>query len=788
MNTWTTITNALYLVSVASLAIFLLVRKAKDGTLAKDNLERVLVVIALLLAPVFWIIGLGVFLSGKRKDKGGDRPKPLPKKLRGTLKKDRVIFKNKTMSIAEVNRITGKEYTLEQIYGKRYVAALTDEDMREFDNGSGGFNVDDHVRKDDPDYPAIERFARARMNGRMESVRDLFHPDVTLVVYGNKTLHGVNPVLAFWQERHDSSLTRRVKFDYRIVPCMLYNGTAIEETPESFARMLITFRFHGGQIIGMGLYPEFLNPKYPYCGGFREAPYTEEHFSRYFTSDLEPEPNRIACPSCGKLSENLDWHAFDNGDYDWSFGCRGVVSVCPHCHRTVELKPEEVYDIPEEERGRRSPDNATEEDAEPASRVPAVATFLLPYAKPLKRTDYVKDLDDTVSITPMYPIDGDEGEPYTVRRCAEEFNPLLISQIYYQDPDSFHQIADCYRRAYLQGDIEAGNNLGILHVNYGDSKDESLEILNACAGRGNANAIANCFSVMWEERPEEAVDLALSAPSLPSPVCWNLAVLHLRGAAIKGDPLPEDREKAKRYLRMIVDGTALPVGDEQDTAHWLRKAEELLPAVDGYDELAETARDYISIALPRCVGRAEESDLGPDQDLSRELRHLGIPEGLALHLSLASPEHNDHGDISRFFLVDKDGNLVCGEDDILYRLDVEQSVYGAWDAYLLSKARHLLPTWWHGGYERETLIFSREDLGAIRSQKGRSLDIITGGDNLRPRVTLNGDTAVVESCYWSEWGGLYRETVTITFDGNRIAGFERTEARNIYRYDCGILF
>ena len=187
----------------------------------------------------------------------------------------------------------------------------------------------------------------------------------------------------------------------------------------------------------------------------------------------------------------------------------------------------------------------------------------------------------------------------------------------------------------------------------------------------------------------------------------------------------------------------------------------------------------------RCA-KDRDLKLGLGRDLNRELRHISIPDGLSLHLSLASPERNYHGDISRFFLTDAGDNVVCEGEDILYRLDVERSVYGAWDAYLLSKARHLLPTWWHGGYNQETLIFSLKDL--VPSQKGRVLEVITGGDDLRPRVSMNGNTAVVDSCYWSEWGGLYREEVTITFKGNRIARLERTASRNIYSYDCGILF
>ena len=87
MNTWTIIIG-LYLVSVVSLAIFLLVRKARGRSAhVNNNLEKVFAVIALIFAPIVWIVGLGVFISDKRKGKGEERPKPLPKKLPKSLKK-----------------------------------------------------------------------------------------------------------------------------------------------------------------------------------------------------------------------------------------------------------------------------------------------------------------------------------------------------------------------------------------------------------------------------------------------------------------------------------------------------------------------------------------------------------------------------------------------------------------------------------------------------------------------------------------------------------------------------
>lgn len=795
MNNWIIIIG-IYLLSVVSLALFLTSKKARaKGRLANDKLEKVFAVIAILFAPIVWIIGLVVYLSSKPwKDKGKvkEQPRPLPKNLRGKLKKDLVLFQNRTMSIAEVNRITGKKYTLEQIYGRKYVASLSEEEMRQFDDGKSNLQEDDNIRKDEPAYSAIKRFVIARMNGKFESIRDLFAPEVTLVVYERETRRGVDSTLAFWHERYDSSLARRVKFDYRIVPCMLYNGIAIEEMPERFAPMLISFRFQNGKIIGMGLAPKFLNPEFMYYGGFREAPYTEEYFKQYVTSDLESEANRIPCPNCGMLSENLEWHTFDNDDIKTFYGYRGVVSVCPHCHRTVEIRPEERYDIPEVVRQKKSIIKSSDEQKEPSSRVPVVSTIRFEYSTPLAGTEFVECLDNTKKLVLDIPLNGPDGEPRTAKKCAEDFHPLLISQLSNRDPETFSQIVECYRKAFLLGNVEAGNNLGILYVNYADRADDGLEILKACARRGNANAIANCFSVLWNEEDDhsEAVTFALTSPALPSPLCCNLAVLYMRGPGIAGNPLPVDKKKAKDYLNMVAEGKALPVGDTEDTELWRRKAERLLPIVDGFDEFSDTARDYVDIAIPRCVRSTKKwgFSFGLEHDLHRELRHFSIPKELSLHLSLASQEHNDHGDISRFFLSDKENNIICSENEILYQLNVEKSVYGAWDVYLFSKARHLLPTWWHGGYNHETLIFSPEDLANVPSQKGRALEVIIGEDDLKPHIRLEGNTAIVDSCYWTEWGGLYREEVTISFDGNSVSKLERTGTRNIYNYDCGIMF
>lgn len=46
------------------------------------------------------------------------------------------------MSLAAYNKLTGNNLTLEQIYGKKYVDALTEDDIRQFDT------VGDRLTKD----------------------------------------------------------------------------------------------------------------------------------------------------------------------------------------------------------------------------------------------------------------------------------------------------------------------------------------------------------------------------------------------------------------------------------------------------------------------------------------------------------------------------------------------------------------------------------------------------------------------------------------------------------------
>lgn len=584
MSTWT-ILLIVYILCVVSWVIYVLIQISKKKS--RDKFEVIVFLITIPFAPLCWLVGLILAIVRKAQNPGFSKPKPLPKKLRGGLKKDRVLFEGKVMSIAEVNRYTGEHYSLEDVYGKKYVASLSEEDRRQFDDGIGSITVDEKVNTDDPTYKVIQRFAEACSEGVMEPIRDLFTADVTLVLYERETLHGAEDVLYYWQDRYARFKADRIKSDYEIIPCMFYNGLALQITPDRFARMIVLFRFSEGKIAQIAFMPQYLNSEYHYYGGFREAPYYEDYFREYFTSDIEAQPNRVPCPNCGEYSEKLSWHEF----YDYQNGFKGIVSVCPHCHRTVEIKPTERYDDPEHRRGRASK----------VIEAPGVDEQLLAkYGEPLGPSGYIS-----------------------------------------------------------------------LLVNF-----------------------------------------------------------------------------ARHYINASIDKLCGPPTDNSEV--------------------------FI-----------------PEKLFGECFPHIRTPRYSQVFLSLASSEHDDHGDVSYFFIQDILGHRTepyAKAADILKSLIVEKSIYGAWEAYLFSKTRNLYPTYWHGGYSRESLIFSREDLAAEPSQYGRALEVIMHGDDLQPRVYFIGDRAFVESCVWTDWGGLFREKVEISFEGDRIKDFVEKKAENLYRYDCGIMF
>ena len=113
-----------------------------------------------------------------------------------------------------------------------------------------------------------------------------------------------------------------------------------------------------------------------------------------------------------------------------------------------------------------------------------------------------------------------------------------------------------------------------------------------------------------------------------------------------------------------------------------------------------------------------------------------------------------------------------------------------WQAFLLYQAGALLPTFWHGGYQRKILIFCHDDLKLVHELNLRyGRDSLHGiKDVLSPKVKMRGNEGTIEYCFWNEWNGLVKETYKVKYEDYTIAQFILLSNEVIYEYDCGICF
>ena len=190
--------------------------------------------------------------------------------------------------------------------------------------------------------------------------------------------------------------------------------------------------------------------------------------------------------------------------------------------------------------------------------------------------------------------------------------------------------------------------------------------------------------------------------------------------------------------------------------------------------------------------------------LLAHLDHLHLPEGKSLFVQF--PSHHGCGDRSRLYVADSmygqemEHFLSFYDNDrkpapydersynILLHLRVDDTLMGAWQALLVSQLWHVLPIWWHGAYDERRYIFTMEHLRQLVAlpRKDRSaLNLQPSDYTVTPEYVEAGKGCYYFTwCYWTEWGGLIRETHQVTIcDG--VASVLHLDEETLHRYDCG---
>ena len=196
----------IYAIAVISWCVFAFCHR--DRVMSPKNSKRLniaFLVISIILSPFCWILGLVIIIQEKRKKKRIDWPEPVPKKLRKSLKKDTVFYHRHSMSLAAYNKLTGNDLTLEQVYGKRYVKSLTEEDIQEFDNEGERSSWNNRGPYDNMDERVLRVRDYVKIQSYNSNLHGFYHWDR---VYANGQMlltEQVNPlVLGLFAYLHDA--------------------------------------------------------------------------------------------------------------------------------------------------------------------------------------------------------------------------------------------------------------------------------------------------------------------------------------------------------------------------------------------------------------------------------------------------------------------------------------------------------------------------------------------------------------------------------------------------------
>ena len=617
-----------------------------------------------------------------------------------------------------------------------------------------------------PYSSAAKALGNALISGNFDEFESLLSEEVENIVYSKETHKGKSATTDYWRGWRSRYVETNKAKSFEVVFSNYYSNACL-----LMEMMVVMFLIKDSKITKILMMQRHLNPMICHHDDILDFTYDLKSLERCL-SDLresneifEPviKENRMPCLTCGKPSEELEWHSslIQAGIHGYS----SIVSVCPHCHKVVEYYPEMrtryIEPVDPKEAKYPIPHRPKKKDYNP--KLYGIRNF--EGGEPLKGTKYVEYLS---------------GE---MRQAAEESNWFLLSNMGRQD---FEKVRKCFLTAIDDGIYEAANNLGVFSYNFESKADEGKMLLRKAVDGGSHYAMLNLFTILWtEEKYEEAGNLLEEVYENPSPslkCLWNKAFFHYMGEDYTHNPFKKKSiGTAKMILNDILDKAGNSVYDEEKDV--FKAAKDFLAYIDEGNIFASKAKDYhwrIKVNLDSLKKKGNDA-------VFYDLDALSLEEGY--HMGLRTAEQSGMGDESNFYVYDKNNQ----EDrDLLKYIHVDETPMGAWQIYLLMTSPTLLPTFWHGGYIERTFILKGDELSDVKALNNYDLSDLLKQKMLYPEVEfeMNSDikTAQIYCCYWNEWEGLVREHIEIQLQNGKVTSYEEKGKFVIYKYHCGIYF
>ena len=178
------------------------------------------------------------------------------------------------------------------------------------------------------------------------------------------------------------------------------------------------------------------------------------------------------------------------------------------------------------------------------------------------------------------------------------------------------------------------------------------------------------------------------------------------------------------------------------------------------------------------------------------LDKITLQENMCLHCHHSSMHCDDIGDNTFLYVreceIPNHRSRSIAINETWKNILVEPSEMCLWQVYLLMTTIHVMPFFWHGGYEARRNIFSPSDLRNITELKGKDLSYFSES-SLQPDVKISQLSdeeyiGTVLNTYWNDWKGLVRETISIKIKGNKIADYAPFQEDVLFKYRSMIYY
>lgn len=720
-----------------------------------------LVFVSAIVAPVIVFI---VVAGGGYRLYYRNRPRPMSKNLRKYMKVDTVLDEtNSTVSLAEYNSKHNTNFSLEDVYGKKYVQSLSPEDLAAIREYGDTLEIADEVRSDEY-FDIVSCYASARKSNDFSDFAKYLTDETVLTRFAKGRTYGRTEIVDYFKRMYGKRKEQKEATKYEVLLCPYYAHAAVKEQGSDFL-LYTLFLIEGNKVKHITITPMVEHWGIGYSPLERPT-YGADVLTILEGREVAPKEFHFSCPKCGKLSEELTWKKVEipTGIH----GYIGDMSICPDCGCEVEFFPEirARYEEPQFLEPKKKKSNE-------APFFPCINAYNFYFDEVLKDTSYWKELDEDFLIQP-HALDT-KSKPMSLQECARVCHPIFLRRLYEQDKEQFANLKACYQKAFDDSLLEAINNLAIIAVNYEDNEEEGVKLWRKGIELGVNSCVRNYFIHLWGQEKYADATTLLRRHDKVLFCAYNLAVLYYFGKVFKGYYLSENKEKARNYLEAIVNKGEY---DEFDKGIAV-KAQLFLDKFDELNNWSEYGSHLYSDL--RFYVEDHKHHLGHVFDDGEFFESIHWPKNYQLAFML--PEEKGMGGETKISLYDSKAEKEV--EKIFDVLSIEKSEKGAFETYLLYRAKTVLPVFWHGGYIVRKYIFFREDLQKIDEVDGLDLGKFTY--DLMPEVSIDGDTATVNCTWWNDWKGLVRETFSFTWDGDKATNF-KSEEKVLVAYDCGICF